>query len=183
MTIVETRPTAGMWAGQPMQSEAGERVLRPMPGLEDLVRVLRCPETLFGGPSDRLAKRCTHPIDWESAPETLRAILEPWGTRCMDVVFHLQLGAEVLRRHGVQICRGEAFVLFLAEEGPPDVFIQICLDTSIDRASELTWELNDRANDFDVPSEGFCIAFITGEPSAEDLESLMPFEEDEDLEL
>ncbi len=136
----------------------------PMPGLRPLVHLLRYPETLFGAASERRADLGGQPMDWGTLPDDVGRCFQYWGTRCTDVLLHLQLAAEVLRRHGVKICRGEVRLTCLRHEDlSPGVFIELSIDATPMRAVALTRELDRRAIDLGVPYEGFVFCFMEGE--------------------
>lgn len=137
-----------------------------MDGLEVLVHALRFPETIFGPPCDRPAVVDSTPLDWDLVPEQIADALEESGGRCCHLYFHLKLGAEVLARHGVRICRGEPLLSLIHDEGDTDAFIQLCVDADSELTHRLTFELNDRAIDVDLPNDGFCFCFTPGQRSA-----------------
>jgi|GEM_PF-5935308 len=136
----------------------------PMQGLRPLVHLFRYPETLFGAASERRADLGGQPMDWGALPDEVRRCFQYWGTRCTDVLLHLQLAAEVLRRHGVTICRGEIRLTCLRHEDlSPSVFIELSIDATPMQAVALTRELDRRAIDLGVPYEGFVFCFMEGE--------------------
>lgn len=149
-----------------------------MPGLTQLIRMLRAPEELFGSPSERKAMDRGESVDWASAPHEIKTFLDYWATRCSDVLFHLHLGAEVLLKNGVRICAGEMAILFLHEEDTMDIFIELSVDTDWKRASDLTRELDGIANQVGVPYHGFCFSFVQG---AGDDDADESFDWDQDL--
>lgn len=149
-----------------------------LPGLGALIRMLRVPGEFFGSPSERLVMDRGESVDWESAPDEIGEFLDHWGTRCSDVLFHLHLAAEVLRKHGVRICVGEMSILFLHEEDTMDIYIELSIDATWKQASDLTRELDGIANQVGVPYRGFCFSFIQG---AGDEDADEKFDWDQDL--
>ncbi|MDH0866790.1 hypothetical protein [Mitsuaria sp. GD03876] len=135
-----------------------------MPGLTSLMRVLREPETLFGESSERKPEPCRRFQDWGDAPVRMQWCLAYWDARCADVLLHMKLGADVLRDHGVKICRGDVNVTFLEHEDlSPSVFIELSIDATSEEAARLTRVLDRRAIALEVPCDGFTFCFMDGE--------------------
>lgn len=146
-----------------------------MQGLMPLMHLLRYPETLFGTAAERGADPCGPSMDWGTLPDEVRRCFQYWGTRCTDVLLHLQLAAEVLRRHGVKICRGEVRLTCLRHEDmSPGVFIELSIDATPMEAVALTRELDRRAIDLGVPYEGFVFCFMEGEGGDDEEDGACP---------
>jgi hypothetical protein len=135
-------------------------------GLEALILALRFPERIFGPPSTRPAVANAKPLDWEQVAERLAECLAQWDGRCRDLHFQLHLGAAVLRKHDIKICSRGPRILFMDEEGPLHVFIQLSVDVAPGQASALNHELDDQVIDADVPDAGYCFCFCSGERGA-----------------
>ncbi|WP_377155980.1 hypothetical protein ACFJIX_27910 [Roseateles sp. UC29_93] len=140
-----------------------------MDGLEALVRVLRYPELIFGPPSVRPAHVNAKPLDWDCVAKQLADCFEQWQGRCSDLHFQLHLGAAVLRKHGIKICSGGPWIVFMDEEGPLHVFIQLSVDVAPGQVSRLNHELDDQVIDADAQDSGcFCFCFCSGKSAVDD---------------
>jgi hypothetical protein len=140
-----------------------------MDGLEALVRVLRYPELIFGSPSARPAHVNAKPLDWDCVAKQLADCFEQWQGRCSDLHFQLHLGAAVLRKHGINICSGGPWIVFMDEEGPLHVFIQLSVDVAPGQVSRLNHELDDQVIDADAQDSGcFCFCFCSGKIAVDD---------------
>ncbi|WP_431266076.1 hypothetical protein ACQ859_12665 [Roseateles chitinivorans] len=142
-----------------------------MDGFEALVRALRHPELIFGPPSARPAYANAKPLDWDCVAEQLAECFQQWQGRCSDLHFQLHLGAAVLRKHGVKICRGGPWIVFMEEDGPLHVFIQLSVDVAPGQVSSLNHELDDQVIDADAQDTGcFCFCFCSGKSVVGDID-------------
>nr|WP_297523931.1 hypothetical protein [uncultured Roseateles sp.] len=137
--------------------------LDDVPGLASLVQVLRNPEALFGESSERRPEPCGKPVDWTSAPGEIHRYLTYWGMSCADVLARLTLASEVLREHGIKICRGEPIINFIWPEDTMSIQIILCIDAPSKHAHDLTCELSDRAIDLGLLCRAFTFSFMDGE--------------------
>lgn len=141
----------------------------PMRGLGRLMDVLRHPQTLFGPSSERGPDPDHEAVDWDTASSELRECFEFWKLSCTDVLFHLRLAADVLKDHGVKICRGEVHLTFLEHEDLlPNVSIELSIDAPGWQPHELNRDLDRRAIAFELPYDGFTFGFIDGEGGDEE---------------
>ncbi len=157
----------------PTDEMAGEEwfELNRMPGLLALTRLLRHPEFDFGEPSERRADDSGDAVDWQRAPYELRRYLAYWGTRCGDAMLLIGIAANIARRHGVRICRGEPSLNFLWEEGLMSIVVDLSVDASCDQVELMNDELLDMTLFLDIPHRGFSFYFTLGEGGEEDIEA------------
>lgn len=134
-----------------------------MPGLAELMRVLRNPELLFGPPSELPAGRGHEPVDWDHAPAEIQRIVLSRGGRCADVLQSIELAAQVLRAKGVRICRGAVNLVFLEHE---DLLWQVCAALAIDADFEETVDLKLQCHDLEgaigLQTDGFFFSLESG---------------------
>ncbi|WP_141100639.1 hypothetical protein [Roseateles aquatilis] len=133
---------------------------RTMPGLDELVRVLRNPELVFGAMSTHPACYREDPVDWAVVPAEIQRILEVDGCTCDSVLRAFQVAAEVLRRHGVLTCHGPVDLAFLEHDDCTwSLRAHVTLDADHDLTFDLTAEFYRQLSELDVLPFVFHISF------------------------
>lgn len=167
MVDVDVPPREGLM-DELVNAWPGESWDDRMPGLVALVRMLRFPDFVFGEPSARRARTSSEPTDWDVIKADLRRYLEHWDAPCGDVILHLWVAADVLRRHGVRICQGVPAIDFFWEDDSMEISIDLSLDATCDQAHAISKEFNQLASYLEIPHRGFCVGFTVGEGGEED---------------
>ncbi|MBO9686315.1 MAG: hypothetical protein J7598_06865 [Mitsuaria chitosanitabida] len=150
---------------------SGEEWHDRMPGLLALTRMLRYPEFVFGEASEREAREPDEVIDWDQVPHEIRRYLEYWDTGCGAAMLLIEVAANIVRRHGARICRGDPSIEFMWEDDTMTVIVDLSIDAPCETISEMNRELCSMALFLDIPHRGFSFYFTVGEGAEAEVEA------------
>ena len=152
---------------------------RPQAEFDEVVALLQWPAALFGGPSSTCGGSCwerSTPLDWHDVAHDLHRVLRQHGVWYSHAIQMLQVAAQVLQEHAIQLCDCPPRVTM----SPPETGrLVMRYELRIDEPWEIAHQLSDaylwRVIDMDLHILGFRITF-KGRSSALDETHDDPFE-------
>ncbi|WP_377155959.1 hypothetical protein ACFJIX_27850 [Roseateles sp. UC29_93] len=136
---------------------------RPVAEFDEIVALLAAPTALFGEPSTACDGSCsgsTKAVDWHQVAEDMDQVLRHHRLRWSQVVQMLQVAADVLKEHSLQLCNCPARVTFSPKEaGFVGMRYELRIDAPWEVGHVVSTACSWRIIDCDLQSLGFQIAF------------------------
>lgn len=137
---------------------------RPQVGYDDLMAVLREPSALFGEPADTSTPSCVgaRTVEWHQLPQVLQELDVQYNLSCSELMEGLQVAAELLRRNGIRLARGNPAAAHVFVPEMEEVGFRYVL--RIDASQEVAHSLNDAVRsrwiDLDLCRDGVLFSFL-----------------------
>ena len=137
---------------------------RPQVGDDDLMAVLQEPSALFGEPGGASvsSREAARTVEWDLLPQVLQDVDAQYNLSCSELMEGLQVAADLLRRNGLRLARGNPAAMHVFVPEMEEVGFRYVL--RIDAPQEVADTLNDAVRsrwiDLDLCRDGFLFAFI-----------------------
>lgn len=136
---------------------------RPQAEFDEIVALLAEPTVLFGDPSMACGGDCaesTEVVDWYQVAEQIDQVLRYHRLRWPQVIQMLQVAAQVLKEHSLQLCNCPPRVTLSPKEtGFVAVRYELRVDAPWESGHVLTSDCSWRLIDLDLHEMGVRIAF------------------------